>query len=89
MLHKIILHNNNYIDDRALKGLSYGSDRLTHVQVSKCYNITDPGLKEIKVLNKLETLVLFDLSGVKNLEDCKQYLQTHLPTCKIEGNQNI
>lgn len=85
MLHKIILHNNKYIDDRALKGLSYGSDRLTHVQVSKCLNVTDPGLKEIIVLSKLETLILFDLSSVENLEDCKQYLQIHLPKCKIEG----
>lgn len=85
MLRKIILHNNSYIDDQALKGLAYGSDRLAHVQVSQCYNVTDPGVKEIKALSKLETLVLFDLSGVNNLDDCKQYLQTHLPQCKIEG----
>lgn len=88
MLHKIILHNNNYIDDRALKGLSYGSSTLDHVQVSKCSNVTDPGLKEIKALGKLEKLVLFDLTSVNNLEECKQYLQTHLPKCKIEGNLN-
>ncbi|KOB65632.1 ATP synthase coupling factor B [Operophtera brumata] len=83
-LHKIILHNNNKIDDRALKGLSYGSGTLSHVQVSKCFNVTDLGVKEIKALNKLETLVLFNLSAVENLEECKQYLQTHLPNCKIK-----
>lgn len=86
-LHKIILHNTTYIDDRALKGLSYGSGTLSHVQVSKCNNVTDPGVKEIKALDKLETLVLFNLISVENLEECKQYLQTHLPKCKIEGTQ--
>ncbi|KAG6448869.1 ATP synthase subunit s, mitochondrial [Manduca sexta] len=85
MLKKIILHNDNYIDDRALQGLSYGKESLAYVQVSKCCNVTDNGLKEIKVLDKLETLVVFELSSVSNIDDCIKYLQNHLPKCKIEG----
>ncbi|XP_059057249.1 ATP synthase subunit s, mitochondrial [Achroia grisella] len=84
MLQRIILHNNNYIDDRAMKGLSHGRASLTHVQVSKCRSVTDLGIKEIKVLHKLETLKLFDLEEVKNLEECIKYLQSHLPKCQIQ-----
>ncbi|KAM3965079.1 ATP synthase subunit s, mitochondrial [Aphomia sociella] len=87
MLKRIILHNDNYIDDRALKGLSYGRETLTHVQVSKCPNVTDVGIKEIKILDKLEMLKLFNLQEVKNLDECKQYLQSHLPKCKIQGDE--
>ncbi|XP_047531251.1 ATP synthase subunit s, mitochondrial [Vanessa atalanta] len=83
MLEKIILHNNKYIDDRAMKGLSYGDATLKHAQVSECVNVTDVGLKDIKCLTKLNTLVLFNLSSVNNLDECKQYLQSQLPSCKI------
>ncbi|XP_050348268.1 ATP synthase subunit s, mitochondrial isoform X2 [Nymphalis io] len=85
MLEKIILHNNKYIDDRAMKGLAYGDATLKYAQVSECVNVTDIGLKEIRVLTKLNTLVLFKLSSVNNLDDCKQYLQSQLPSCKILG----
>ncbi|XP_064292178.1 ATP synthase subunit s, mitochondrial isoform X2 [Plodia interpunctella] len=85
-LKKIILHNDNYIDDRAIKGLSYGKSTLTHVQVSKCGSVTDTGVREIKILDKLETLVLFDLQGVTNLDECKQFLQLQLPKCKIQDD---
>ncbi|XP_031766560.2 LOW QUALITY PROTEIN: ATP synthase subunit s, mitochondrial [Galleria mellonella] len=87
MLQRIILHNDNYIDDRAMKGLSYGRKTLTHVQISKCPSVTDLGVKEIKILDKLETLKLFDLQGVTNLEECKKYLQSHLPKCQIQGGE--
>ncbi|XP_063826723.1 ATP synthase subunit s, mitochondrial [Ostrinia nubilalis] len=87
LLQKIILHNDNYIDDRAMQGLSHGKDTLLHVQVSKCPSVTDIGLKEIKVLGKLQSLVLFDLISVSNLEECKNYLKSQLPKCNIKGNQ--
>ncbi|PZC72722.1 hypothetical protein B5X24_HaOG210701 [Helicoverpa armigera] len=84
-LSRVILHNSNYIDDRALKGLSYGRDTITHLQVSKCINVTDAGIKELKNLHKLETLILFHLESVTNLEECKLIIQLHLPRCKIQG----
>lgn len=86
-LTKVTLHNNDYIDDRAIKGLSYGKSTITHVQVSQCVNVTDAGLKEIKALRKLQHLVLFGLISVENLEECKLIIQAHLPTCKVEGRQ--
>ncbi|KAI8421722.1 hypothetical protein MSG28_009697 [Choristoneura fumiferana] len=84
-LHKIILHNSSYIENRALKGLSFGRDSLTHVQISKCPDVSDTGLKDLTALHKLETLVLFDLTNVNNMDDCKQYLSSQLPKCKIQG----
>lgn len=85
LLKRIILHNDYYIDDRAIKGLSHGKLTLLHVQVSKCPSVTDRGLKQIDVLKRLQTLVLFDLQGVSNLEECKQYLLSQLPNCNIKG----
>lgn len=83
-LSNIILHNADYIDDRALKGLHFGENTLTHLQVSKCANVTDDGLKSLISLKKLEHLVLFNLISVENIEECKQYIQQHLSNCKIK-----
>ncbi|XP_026318725.1 ATP synthase subunit s, mitochondrial [Hyposmocoma kahamanoa] len=88
-LEKIILHNGNYIDDRALKGLSYGKDTLTYVQVTKCVDVHDSGIKELQALRKLQTLILYDLINVENLEACKQYLKSQLPNCDIQGMESI
>ncbi|CAK1585370.1 unnamed protein product [Parnassius mnemosyne] len=90
MLKNIVLHNNNYIDDRALKGLAYGKDVISFVQVSKCPNVTDHGLKEMIVLKNLQTLILFDLISVKNLNECKQFISASLPKCKIlDSAENV
>lgn len=83
-LKKIILHNSTYIDDRAMKGMAYGKDTLTHVQVSECKGVTDEGVKELHVLNKLESLVLFKLASVESIQSCKEYLTTYLPKCTFK-----
>ncbi|KAI5639483.1 hypothetical protein NE865_07983 [Phthorimaea operculella] len=82
---RIILHNNMYIDDRAMKELSHGKDTLTFVQVSKCLDVTDAGVKELSALHKLNTLVLFDLASVKSLDDCKNYIKSKLPNCTFKS----
>lgn len=84
-LHKIILHNCSYIENRALKGLSFGQNTLTHVQISKCLDVSDTGIKDLAALHKLDTLILFDLKNVNNIDECKQYLSSKLPNCKIKG----
>ncbi|XP_068633980.1 ATP synthase subunit s, mitochondrial isoform X1 [Battus philenor] len=89
MLKKIILHENKYIDNRALKGLEYGKEALGFVQVSKCVNVTDSGLKELTALKNLETLILYDLISVKDLQGCKQYLSSELPKCKVLGELDV
>ncbi|KAL4713166.1 hypothetical protein ACJJTC_018811 [Scirpophaga incertulas] len=85
MLQKIILHNDKYIDDKAMNGLSYGKETLIYLQVSKCPNVTENGLQKIKVLSKLKDLVLFDLQSVENLDEHLKYLKSHLPECSIRS----
>lgn len=68
-----------------MKGLSYGKDTLTYVQVTKCVDVNDSGIKELQALRNLRTLVLYDLINVENLEACKQYLKSQLPNCDIQG----
>ncbi|XP_061714367.1 ATP synthase subunit s, mitochondrial-like [Cydia pomonella] len=88
-LYKIILHKSSYIEDRALKGLSHGKDSLTHLQVSDIADVSDAGLKNLKDCHNLQNLVLFDLTNVNDLEECKQYLASQLPNCKIRGAAEI
>ncbi|CAH0399790.1 unnamed protein product [Chilo suppressalis] len=83
-LEKVILHNDKYIDDRAIRGLSNGKDTLLHVQVSKCPSVTDDGVKELKILSKLQELILFDLHSVADLKECKNYLKIQLPKCNVK-----
>ncbi|XP_045521990.1 ATP synthase subunit s, mitochondrial isoform X2 [Pieris brassicae] len=82
-LWKIILHNNKYVDDRAMQALEHGKNSLTNIQVSQCINVTDVGLKDLSVLTKLQTLILFNLSSVDNIEECIKQLRLSLPKCKI------
>lgn len=70
-----------------MKGLAHGQETLTYVQVSQCINVTDVGLKDINVLKKLKTLILFDLGSVEDVTSCMQYLKTQLPNCDIKGKQ--
>ncbi|VVC94070.1 unnamed protein product [Leptidea sinapis] len=84
-LWKITLHDNKYIDDRAMKGLEHGKEALKHLQVSKCVNVTDEGLKDLISLSKLQTLVLYNLPSVNKLEECTQIIVNKLPNCKIIG----
>lgn len=69
----------------AMRGLSHGKSTLTHVQVSSCVNVTDAGIKALKDLEKLETLVIFSLPSVDNLGACLQFLLSHLPALKVIG----
>lgn len=84
-LKKIVLHNASYIDDEALKGLHHAKQTLRYLQISECINVTDSGLKYLEILTKLETLILFNLKSVENIEKSKQFLKSKLNNCKIEG----
>ncbi|XP_047515254.1 ATP synthase subunit s, mitochondrial [Pieris napi] len=82
-LWKIILHNNKYVDDRAMQALEHGKNTLTNLQVSQCINVTDVGLKELSIMTNLQTLILFNLTSVDNIEECIKQLHLSLPKCKI------
>ncbi|XP_055385624.1 ATP synthase subunit s, mitochondrial [Condylostylus longicornis] len=82
-VEKIILHNCKHLEEDGLEGLINVKDILKHLQVSGCYNITESGLSALKVLTKLETLRIFDMKYVQNLEKVTSELKTSLKNCKI------
>lgn len=81
---KLILHNCNNIENKALEKLSYLEKTLQHLQVSSCGNISEDGLFKLNVLKKLKDLILFDLIAVKNKEKVLDTLKTQMPNCNIE-----
>lgn len=81
-IEKIILHKCSYIDDKAFPLLQPIKSTLKHLQVSECGNVSELGLNSLINL-QLKTLVLFDLSNVKNKESVLKTLQHHLPKCNI------
>lgn len=87
----VLLDKCSYLQDWALPMLSYLKGSLQFLQVSSCGNITEKGLRELKVLKNLKTLLLFDLPYVKDKDAIVTELKAHLPNCsvtyKIDFNQ--
>ncbi|KAJ9596858.1 hypothetical protein L9F63_012114 [Diploptera punctata] len=57
-----------------------------NLQIISCGNITDEGIKSLKILSKLRTLLIANLPYLKNKEDCLLTLKSSLPSCEIEIN---
>lgn len=83
-LRKVVLHNCVYIDNHALAKLRLAAHSLEEVQVSKCGNVTDAGLLELKNLPKLQQVTTFELPDVKDLKQVEQTLRSALPGCKFD-----
>uniref|UniRef100_A0A182PP93 Uncharacterized protein n=1 Tax=Anopheles epiroticus TaxID=199890 RepID=A0A182PP93_9DIPT len=83
-LRKVVLHNCVYIDDQALWKLRYVAHTLEEVQISKCGNVTDHGLLQLKQLSHLQQVKTFELSDVKNMEEVEKKLKQALPNCKFD-----
>ncbi|ETN60808.1 testis development protein prtd [Anopheles darlingi] len=83
-LRKVVLHNCVYIDNHALAKLRLAAHSLEEVQVSKCGNVTDAGLLELKNLPKLQQVTTFELPDVKDLKQVEQQLRSALPSCKFD-----
>ncbi|XP_058059878.1 ATP synthase subunit s, mitochondrial [Anopheles bellator] len=83
-LRKVVLHNAVYIDDQALSKLRYVANTLEEVQVSKCGNVTDHGLMQLKHLPKLRQVTTFELGDVKNIQKVEENLKAALPTCQFD-----
>jgi len=65
-LRKIVLHKCGYLEDDAVKQLSYVKSTLTDLQISSCGNVSDEGILSLTQLVKLENLKLYDLLEVRN-----------------------
>lgn len=83
-IEKLKLHKCIYINDECLQGLHVLKDSLKHLTISSCKEVTDAGILQLIVLKKLQTLVLADLPGVKNMSVTIQDLQKCLGQCKIQ-----
>ncbi|GLV31858.1 uncharacterized protein CBL_07618 [Carabus blaptoides fortunei] len=65
-IREIILDECSYLEDSALKQLSFVKNSLEHLEVSNCGNITDHGVLHLKDLSKLKTLQLYNLPSTQS-----------------------
>lgn len=86
-LRKIVFNESEYLQDRALQQLSlYQLPSLKHLEIIKCHDITDTGIRAVQSLKSLEYLKLQELSSVSDQKACDDGLKEHLTKCKIEWN---
>lgn len=84
-IDRIVLNNCVYIDDSALEKLQLRKDSLRILEISKCRNITEHGLFQIKKLSNLQKLILSDLPYVKNSgKEIETILKESLKNCEFD-----
>jgi len=83
-LDRIVMKNCSYITDEALEKLELRKNSLKILEISRCKNITEDGLKALWKLKKLEKLVIHELPYVTNTEQVQQELTQHLASCLID-----
>ncbi|XP_015120938.1 ATP synthase subunit s, mitochondrial [Diachasma alloeum] len=72
-----------YIGNNALDLLYLLKDSLQSLEISNCGNVTDAGLKHLKILQKLKMLKLSNLPAVENGVLVTEELKKSLPNCQI------
>lgn len=82
-LKKIRFHKCGYLDDDALRQLSYVKNTLKELAIVSCGNVTDRGIISLVDLVELKHLHLFDLPGVEDQDGCLRLLQKALPECNV------
>lgn len=81
---KVILHNCNSLENKALEKLAFLSKTLLYLKISSCGNISDDGLLKLNILQKLKELLLIDLIAVKKKEHVSETLKSQMPNCNIQ-----
>lgn len=82
-INKIVLDNCSYITDEALEKLVSRKDSLKELEISQC-DISDEGLKSLKVLSNLEKLTVREIPDLKDPEGVTKQLKEHLKNCVID-----
>lgn len=82
-ISKIILHECSYLENDALKELHFVKDSLLFLQVSRCFNITEPGLLHLVSLKNLRTLIIYGLPYIKERVKILDTLRNDMKLCKI------
>lgn len=83
-LDRIALIDCAYITDKALQKMGLRKDSLKVVEISKCKNITEEGLRYLEALSKLEKLVVRDLHYTKNVAKVELELKKILVNCDVD-----
>jgi hypothetical protein len=79
-----VLKNCTYIEDETLSQLIARKDSLKILEIIKCKNITDKGLRTLGALSKLEKLEASGLPYLKNAEKVIEELKGKLSNCAID-----
>lgn len=83
-IERIKLDRCNHMTNEALQRLIYLRKTLTHLQVSRCYNVKDSGLRSIGRLVQLRQLIIYGLIAVKNVKSIETQLKIVLPNCRFD-----
>lgn len=80
---KIILNQCKHLEEGCLTGLHHVKESLKVLQVSGCDNLADKDFKVLGDLKHLESLSIFDMKYVNNLDTVIQDLKVLLPNCHV------
>ncbi|KAK2142841.1 hypothetical protein NP493_4728g00002, partial [Ridgeia piscesae] len=68
-----------YLEDAAIERLVLLKDSLRHLEISSCGDVTDDGLLSLGQLTLLQSLLLYDLPGIRDRQRCYKALRRDLP----------
>lgn len=84
-LRKIVFNETEYLEDKALHLLGeYQLPTLKHLEVIKCHDITDDGVRALQKIKTLNYLKLQGLSSVTNKAACSELLEKELTNCDVD-----
>lgn len=82
-IERIVLADCRYVTNDACQWLCYVRETLHTLQISNCPGIDDCGLMQLERLHRLKRLELADLTGVKDMQQCRLALARALPDCDV------
>lgn len=82
-IKRMVFHKALYLEDAGMSLLPLLQESLKELQVSSCGNVTVEGLRHIKKLKNLESLLLYDLPEIRNKDAMQKELQDALPKCTV------
>lgn len=83
-IESIKLDRCNHMSNEGLPRLIHVRQTLTTLQISRCYNVKDSGLRSIGNLVNLRRLIVYGLIAVKNVKAIEEELKHRLPDCRFD-----
>lgn len=82
-IERLVLVDCKYVTNDACQWLCMIKETLHTLQISNCPGINDCGLMHLERLKKLKRLELDALTGVKDMNKCREALALALPDCDV------